>query len=181
MPTCAWRWRKRPKRARAAPSTYPTRDGFILVAVGNDLQWDRLTRLPEFKTLANALRRTNAGRHREREAIHREMAKATAGYTTDELAGRLAEHHIPHAPIRTIEQVRRTEAIASKLTTTRAPDGRLIHLPPLAVDVEHALTEYPFAPRYGQDTRAVLLEAGVSEKEIGELQMTGVVALIRDE
>jgi crotonobetainyl-CoA:carnitine CoA-transferase CaiB-like acyl-CoA transferase len=156
-------------------NAYPTTDGFILVAVGNDLQWDRLTRLEEFQALANPVRGTNAGRHHQRQAIHRDMAEVTARHSTAELAERLSASHIPHAPIRTIPEVRDTGAIAGKLTTTRTPDGRLIHLPPLPVDSEDAPIDYPFAPRYSQHTRPVLAEAGLADAEIAGLQSTGII------
>jgi crotonobetainyl-CoA:carnitine CoA-transferase CaiB-like acyl-CoA transferase len=156
-------------------NAYATRDGFILVAVGNDRQWERLTKLSGFETLANPVRCTNAGRHEQRQAIHRDLAEVTARHTTAELASRLAAGGIPHAPIHTVSQVRGMEAIASKLTTTRTPDGRTVHLPPLAVDIDHGVTEYSFSPRYGQDTKRVLLEAGISETTIAELQDAGVI------
>jgi crotonobetainyl-CoA:carnitine CoA-transferase CaiB-like acyl-CoA transferase len=156
-------------------NAYPTRDGFMLVAVGNDLQWERLTALAAFQGLANDARRTNAGRHTQRQAIHREMAEVTAGHTTAELAGWFLGSNIPHAPINTVAQVRDTEAIASRLTTTRTPDGRPVRLPPLAVDRRDAVTEYPFAPRYSQDTTSILREAGLSAERIAELQAAGIV------
>jgi crotonobetainyl-CoA:carnitine CoA-transferase CaiB-like acyl-CoA transferase len=156
-------------------NAYPTQDGFILVAVGNDLQWERLTQMPEFATLAAPGRRTNAGRHAERQAIHRDMAEVTARHSTAELAERFAASHIPHAPIQTIQEVRDTEALGGKLTTTRTPQGRIIHLPPLAVDLEDARTEYAFAPRYSEHTRPVLAEAGFPGSEIAGLTDAGII------
>jgi crotonobetainyl-CoA:carnitine CoA-transferase CaiB-like acyl-CoA transferase len=156
-------------------NAYPTRDGFILVAVGNDLQWKRLTDIPEFASLSAPGRQTNTGRHAERQAIHREMAGVTARYPTAEWAERFAASHIPHAPIRTIQEVRDTDALGGKLTTTRTPDDRTIHLPPLAVDLEDARTEYAFAPRYSEHTRPVLAEAGLPESEIAKLADAGII------
>jgi crotonobetainyl-CoA:carnitine CoA-transferase CaiB-like acyl-CoA transferase len=157
-------------------NAYPTADGFILVAVGNDLQWQRLVALPAFAALDDPARRTNAGRAEHRAAIHREMAGVTARHPTAELARSFAASHIPHAPIRTIRQVRDTPAIGGRLTTTRRPDGRVVHLPPLPVDLPGAVTDYAFAPRYGEHTAALLSEAGFSEREIAELSGAGIVA-----
>jgi crotonobetainyl-CoA:carnitine CoA-transferase CaiB-like acyl-CoA transferase len=157
-------------------NAYPTADGFILVAVGNDLQWQRLVALPAFAKLDQPPRRTNAGRAEHRDAIHREMAAVTAQHPTDALAERFAASHIPHAPIRTIRQVRDTKAIGDALTTTRLPDGKVVHLPPLPVDFAGAVTDYAFAPRYGEHTQAVLGEAGFPEAEIVELRAAGIVA-----
>ncbi len=163
-------------------NAYATRNGYILIAIGNDLQWARLTQLPKFQTLAGEVRRTNAGRHTQRAAIHRDMAAVTARYRSEELVRDFFESRIPHAPIHTIEQVRDTDAIAPKLTSTRTPDGKLVNLPPLAVDVEGwhcsravAQTEYPFAPRYSQHTKPILLEAGLGEQKIAELQANGII------
>ena len=156
-------------------NAYPTRDGFILVAVGNDLQWDRLTQMPEFSTLSATGRRTNAGRHAERQAIHRDMAEVTARHSTAELAGRFAASRIPHAPIQTIREVRDSEALGGKLTTTRTPRDRTIHLPPLAVDLQDARTRYPFAPRYSEHTHPVLAEAGFPESEIAGMADAGII------
>jgi len=156
-------------------NAYPTRDGYLLVAVGNDLQWEKLTNLPKFRSLTREGRSTNAGRLKQRESIHREMAEVTATYTSAELMEELSRSGIPHAPIHTVDQVRNMEAIAAKLTRTRTPGGKLINLPPLAVDNENAVTEYPFAPRYSENTESILLEIGLSKKRIGEMETLGIV------
>jgi crotonobetainyl-CoA:carnitine CoA-transferase CaiB-like acyl-CoA transferase len=156
-------------------NAYPTADGFIFVAIGNDVQWQRLVGLPKFASLEKEIRKTNAGRHRERMAIHRELAAVTAGYPTAELQADFAGAKIPHAPIHTIYQVREIEAIASKLAMTRTPGGEIVHLPPLAVDRKDAVRDLSFAPSYSQDTNAVLAEAGLSVAEIRELQDRGII------
>ncbi len=157
-------------------NVYPTLDGYILIAVGNDLQWERLTQLPAFRSLANEERRTNAGRSAQRAAIHQEMAKATAEAPTAELASALARSKIPHAPIHTVEQVRDMSAIAPILTTTRSPDGKLIRLPPPAVEREDLVREYGFAPRYSQHTESILAESGLSSGDVAALRTNGVIA-----
>ncbi len=156
-------------------NAYPTKDGFAYVAIGNDLQWKKLVELPGFESLGNEVRRTNAGRHKEREAIHRDMAKLTPRHSTEELCRILAEAKIPHAPIQTVAQVREMDAIASKLTTTTTPDGKTIRLPPMATDLEGSATEYSFAPRYSEHTKNVLLEAGLSREGIDDLKQGGII------
>lgn len=155
-------------------NAYPTQDGFILIAIGNDLQWTRLTHLSQFASLAGPRRETNAGRHAEREAIHRELGEITRGQLTAKLVECFSDHGIPHAPIHTVRQVRSMEAVASRLTTTRAPDGKRIHLPPMAVDTDLP-AEFSFAPRYSQDTHGILVEVGHSEKDIAALRAAGII------
>ena len=156
-------------------NVYPTRDDYILIAVGNDLQWERLTQLPAFRSLANDERRTNAGRHTQRAAIHQEMAKTTADVPTAELASALARSKVPHAPIQTVGQVRDMSAIAPVLTTTRSPGGKLIRLPPPAVERADAAREYHFAPRYSQHTEPILAESGLSPDDVAALRTNGVI------
>lgn len=156
-------------------NAYPAKDGFIFVAIGNDVQWDRLTGLEKFGPIANEVRRTNAGRHKEREAIHRDIAEITRRHATAELSKGFASAKIPHAPINTVAQVRDLEAIRKKLTLTRRPSGDVVHLPPLATDVEGALAEYSFAPKYDEHTAQVLEEAGVPPDSIPRLRSGGVI------
>jgi crotonobetainyl-CoA:carnitine CoA-transferase CaiB-like acyl-CoA transferase len=103
------------------------------------------------------------------------MADVTARHSTADLARRFAASHIPHAPIRTIHEVRDSEALGGKLTTTRTPQGKVIHLPPLAVDLDDARTEYAFAPRYSEHTHPVLAEAGLPKAEIDGLADAGII------
>ena len=87
----------------------------------------------------------------------------------------MAGAKIPHAPIQTVAQVREMNAIASKLTTTRTPAGKTVHLPPLATDFEGAVTEYSFSPRYSEHTKSILQEAGLSEDDIAVLETDGII------
>ena len=159
-------------------NAYPTRDGggYVYVAIGNDLQWRRLTEIPKFRSIANDVRRTNAGRHQEREAIHRDIAAITHEYSRDELSAEFAVAKIPHAPINTIAQVRDTDAVRRKLLHTRAPDGHVVHLPPMATDIAGAASEYAFAAKFGADTENVLAEAGFSDAERARQRSDGVIA-----
>lgn len=156
-------------------NVYPSRDGHVFMAIGNDLQWERLCAIPFLAPLANEARRTNDGRHAEREAIHREIAAITKNHTTAELKAALTEAIIPHAQINTVEQVRALEAIASKLTTTRRPDGQVVRMQPMGADVPGAKSEFSFPPSYGQHTQSVLGEAGIAGDDFAHLQRDGVV------
>ena len=63
-----------------------------------------------------------------------------------------------------------------KLTRTAMPDARVVHMQPMAVDLEDACTELAFPPRYGADTRQVLAEAGYLGAEMDALAGAGVIA-----
>jgi crotonobetainyl-CoA:carnitine CoA-transferase CaiB-like acyl-CoA transferase len=151
-------------------------DGFIYMAIGSDVQWKRLTELPKFAAVGNPARVTNEGRHQEREAIHRDMAAATRQHTTAEIAADFRQATIPHAPIHDIPAVRKLDAVSSRLTLTRMPSGKQVHMQPMAVDLPAVPPELTFPPKYGEHTVAVLKEAGCSALEIDRLIKDRVIA-----
>ncbi len=157
-------------------NVYPARDGFIYMAIGSDVQWKRLTELPRFAPVANQVRRTNEGRHKEREAIHRDMASVTIRATADEVLADLQAATIPATKIFDIRQVRELPQLREKLTRTQMPDGKVIHMQPAAVDRAAFAREMPFPRKYGEDTPRVLAEAGYSARDYERLASAGVVA-----
>ncbi len=158
-------------------NVYPTADGFIYMAIGSDVQWRRLTEIPYFAPVANAVRATNEGRVHEREAIHRDMAAVTRRIATADIAAEFRKATIPHAPIHDIPAVREMPAVKNHLTITKAPDGRPIRMQPLAVELEASRRELAFPPKYGEHTATVLAEAGYAEDAIRRLESEGIVAL----
>jgi len=156
-------------------NAYRTKDGFVFIAVGNDVQWRRLTSIPWFAGAANATRATNEGRHKERPDIHRDLAAAMAEHTTSELVAEFRKATIVHAVINTIPQVQALEALAGKLTRTTAPDGRSIRLQPPAVDLPEHRREWPFPPRYGEHTATILRDGGFRDDDIAALKAAGIV------
>ena len=157
-------------------NAYPTTDGFVYVAIGNDLQWQRFTQLEKFKSVANEVRRTNKGRQAQRQSCYQDIAAISAGFTKAELVEDFLAATIPHAVINDIRQVRELQALGDRLTTTRTPDGKMIHMQPMAVDREQAHTELSFPGKYGQHTADILAEAGLNTDEIAMLAQAGVIA-----
>ncbi len=155
-------------------NAYPTKDGFVYMAIGNDVQWQRLTAIPKFAGIANEARQTNDGRHDERAAIHRDVAAVTRDHATAEIMADFKKATIPHAPIHTIPQVAAMPAVASRLTKTTLPDGTTIRMQPKPVDLPGTPDTLPFPPAYGADTRKVLAEAGL-DGQWDELKAAGVV------
>ena len=153
---------------------FQTLDGYIYLAVGNDLQWRRLVGLPKFADCSTPARLTNAGRHQEREPMFQDLRDAFAQYTTEELSRDLTDARIPWAPINDIPTVAGLHAVASKLTKTRMPDGREINLQPLPVDLDVTPRELSFPPRYGEHTLPILQEIGFRPDEVRALLESGI-------
>jgi len=157
-------------------NVYPTRDGFIYVAVGSDVQWKRLTDTAMFASLSTPARVTNGGRRDDRVQLRRDVAAITAAHSTRDIAATLAAATIPWAAINDIRHVRELPALAQRFTTTRTPRGQSITMQPAAVTLPGMEREYAFAPKYGAHTRPVLAEAGFGDDEIAALARAGVIA-----
>ena len=156
-------------------NAYPTRDGFIYIAIGNDIQWQRLTEIPKFSSLAGESRRTNEGRHVERQRLYQEIGALTSHYATVELAADFLAATIPHAIINTIAQVAGLDALKDKLTTTTVPGGKKIRMQPVAVNDGQSVNKLDFPPRYGEHTRLVLKEAGYTDTDCNKLAENGII------
>lgn len=157
-------------------NVYPVRDGFIFMAIGSDVQWRRFTAIPKFAVVGNEVRQTNEGRHAQRAAIHRDIGAVTVQHSADEILADLRGATIPATRIHDIRQTRELPALRDKLTLTQMPDGRTLHMPPMAVDLPGASVALGFPPKYGQHTTPVLAEAGLAAGEIQSLYGDGVVA-----
>jgi itaconate CoA-transferase len=157
-------------------NVYPAKDGFVYLAIGSDVQWRRLTAVPKFACVANPVRTTNEGRHKERQSIHRDMAMVTSRHTVEELLEDLRSATIPATRIFNIPQVRDLPQLAKWLTRTVMPNGKVVRMQPMPVDVKGADGKLAFPPSYGADTRRVLGEAGYAAADIDALGADGIVA-----
>ena len=157
-------------------SIFPTNNGSVYIAVGNDLQWKRLVALSNFSMLSNDARFKSAGRHHEREAIYREIGDITLTYSTEDLIAELHEAKIPSSSVNNVPQVCALDAIKNKLTTTESPDGNTLYLQPMATDIEGATTHLPFPRKYAENTINILKEVEYTDDEISTYLEQGVIA-----
>ncbi|MFO1467095.1 MAG: CoA transferase [Steroidobacteraceae bacterium] len=153
---------------------FKTRDGYLYMAVGNDLQWRRLVEIDKFKECATPARYANAGRHQERVAMFQELHRVFARHTTAEISRDLSAAGIPWAEVNDIAAVAQLKAVASRMTRTRMPDGRELRLQPLPVDLDGPPRELSFPPGYGENTVDLLREIGLDESEVRRLLDAGV-------
>ena len=160
-------------------NAYPTRDGFIYMAIGGDAQWHRFVKDPMFSVLDQPRFATNEGRRRDKVELHRLIGEVTKQHDSAQVSRVLAASLIPHSPITPVEQVMDLPFVASTALRTISPDGRVVRLPPPAQETKWLQDQdrvMPFAPRYGEHTDAVLAELGLSEVEVASLRDRGIVA-----
>ena len=158
---------------------FPTADGFISLAVGNDLQWTSMVGLAPFGALDRSEYQTNSGRRERREQLVSEIGEITRAIPTDELAALFASARLIHARILRVSEVMAHRAIEPHLLRTQRPDGQPVPVAPSSHDTDYLASvgnELPFPPAYGEHTDAVLAEAGVTGSEIAALRSQGVVS-----
>ena len=154
-------------------NVYATADGWIYLAIGNDVQWKRFLAVEGFETLARESRETNEGRKADRAALREEIKDLLRTRKTAEILPRLQGAGLVATAVNTIADVRDAPGVAEHLTRTHLPDGTEIRLPPAAVEIGRE--EFSLSPSYGEHTRKVLAEAGLDEAEIDDLAERGVV------
>lgn len=161
----------------APVSVYPTRDGYVYIAVGNDRQWDALTCLPGFESLADPAYQRNAGRIDDLERLNERLAHCLARLTTAELAAALAGVGVPVAPVNTLAEVLADPLLGAAVTRARDPrTGLEVALPPLAEVGGDDLAELAFPPRLGEHNDLVFGDLlGRGPQELAQLRQSGVI------
>jgi crotonobetainyl-CoA:carnitine CoA-transferase CaiB-like acyl-CoA transferase len=156
-------------------NVYPTRDGHIYLAVGNNSQWAKLVALPGFSALDSAEFASLDGRSNNRTALYMAIGAITCTQGIDALQAMFSAAGLPNSTINTVTQAMQHTALASKLTRTEI-DGRAVRLPPPAVDHAEQVRDFKLPPHYGEHTDAVLTEAGFGLADIAALRQSGAIA-----
>jgi len=160
-------------------NAYPTQDGYVYMAIGSDAQWSRIVTDPLFSSLDQDRYATNEGRRKNKTELHAAIASITQKKASAEIAAVLTKAAIPHSPITPIEEIPNLPLFRSSSLRTVTPEGKPVRLPPPAVPTEHMekmQKTLAFAPSYGENTDAILREAGLREKEIAALRDQRIVA-----
>ena len=159
--------------------TYPTADGHVNIAVGNDALWARFCAAFGLEVAAADPRfATNAGRITHLPVLNDIVAAALAPFPTAEIVARLDAHAVPCGPIQNLAavfadpQVHDQDLVQTVAHPTLGPvqvTGFPYHFhgTPLAMRLP--------PPLLGQHTAEVLAEVGYSGEEIATLVESGAV------
>jgi len=159
---------------------FPTADGRIAVAVGNDRQ---------FASFASALGRpewasdarfaTNAARVEHREILVAQITVELSREPSDHWAGALQDAGVPNGPIQTIGEVfahpqAEARALSFTLPMTGAQDAPMVANPMRLSATPPRYVSGP--PRHGEHTAQVLQERlGFDQNQIESLRQAGIL------
>ena len=160
--------------------TFAAADGHIVVAVGNDGQWERLCGALERPDLAADERfRTNALRVKNRDALIADLERFFAARPAADWLARLERAEVPAAPVNALDAVFADPHVLARRMLVETPHPTIGTLrmvgSPLKLDSigRRSMTAPPLL---GQHTEEVLWQRlGIARPEVEALRSAGVI------
>lgn len=160
---------------------YPTKDGYIILAVGNDPTFERFCRSFGCEHLLEDERfQTNAKRVQNRDLVTQSLTPVMKGRTTAEWVAALEAKKIGCGPINTLKEVFADPHVQAREMLLRLPHASGAEIEVIANPVKLSATpaDYPVPPPVlGQHNDQVLKGMlGMSDAEIAAAQGSGKAA-----
>ena len=164
----------------APVSVYKTKDGYAYIAVGNDIQWERMLKISGFETLEKQEYTRNEGRIKDVDNLNIAIEKVTIKYSTEELISLFTSATIPISKVNTISEVIEDPHINREiLSSTDKKTGTTIYLapPPVTTSFVKSLhKQLVFPPRFGEHNESIYAqELGYSKVQLDEYKNKGVI------
>ena len=158
---------------------FETADGYLVLNVGNDSQWQSFCTAAGALELGADLRfTTNRQRVELREEVVPKVGAVMKSRPTREWENRLSAANVPHAVVRDYQEIFESEQVAARgmKLTVRDPNGKPVDLIGSPIQLIGAAAAEPSAPPgLGQQTEDILRELGLSADQVRELREKGVV------
>jgi crotonobetainyl-CoA:carnitine CoA-transferase CaiB-like acyl-CoA transferase len=147
---------------------FPAADGHLIVATGNDRQFQKFCAvLGEDKLAADPAYASNKDRLARRVELIDRLSAATARMKRDELLNKLEAVQVPAGPINTLADVFTDPQVKHRgmlleLPSEAAPGGKIPGVrSPITIDGQAMASPRP-SPRLGEHTEEILREIGES-------------------
>ena len=143
----------------APVSVYETKDGYAYVALGNDKQWETLTKISGFESLSKKEYERNAGRIADVEKLNQAINAITRKMKTEELISIFNKATIPISKVNSIEEVVDDPLVKPNLIRSKDPKTGMdvtIAPPPFMTPYlkSHNQT-LSFPPRFGEHNEEI--------------------------
>jgi crotonobetainyl-CoA:carnitine CoA-transferase CaiB-like acyl-CoA transferase len=159
--------------------TFPTADGWIIIAVIFDGFWAQLVKLVELPELDTPANRTQPGRWADRERIERLLSARLALQPSAYWLERLRAARIPCAPVNDLAAALDDPQTRAREMVVRVPDGRggTVEMPGNPIKLSHTGDDvFTAPPTLGQHTDEVLSAlAGLDRDALATLRAEGVI------
>ena len=161
-------------------SVYPTRNGYVYLAVGNDRQWKSLVSQDQFKSLDLPEYEKNAGRIKDVVNLNKDLAAITRQCTSEELIELFNEITVPISKIKTVPEVIQDPLVKKKLLHATDPKTgtRVTFAPPpnMTDFLAASQGELSFPPRFGEHNQDIYgKRLGLSDEELRGLKEKGIL------
>jgi crotonobetainyl-CoA:carnitine CoA-transferase CaiB-like acyl-CoA transferase len=145
---------------------FPSSDGHLIIACGNDGQFQRLCAIlgcPQFAT--DPAYATNGARVAARETLVPQLAELTARFTRDDLLSELEKAGVPAGPINTVADVFEDPQVLHRQLKVELPAAQVAagSVPSVRTPIRFRNAELSLktaAPGLGEHTEDVLSEIG---------------------
>jgi crotonobetainyl-CoA:carnitine CoA-transferase CaiB-like acyl-CoA transferase len=143
----------------APVSVYETKNGYAYIALGNDRQWETMTKIPGFESLHKKEYERNAGRIADVDNLNRAINAITKKITTEELIDIFNKATIPISKVNSIEEVVEDPLVKPNLLRAKDPKTGVeitIAPPPLNTPFLKSVNRMlHFPPRFGEHNEEI--------------------------
>ena len=142
--------------------TFPTKDGFLVIAVGNNQQFERLCKALDIKQ-SSFLEKFNSNQKRvaQREKVVKVISDKTKSFSKQSLKSILEEHSVPVGVVNKLNEVfQDPQVIKRKLKIeTPSPDAKKGFTPGLRTPILFSNSKLDLSkgvPRLGEHTKEII-------------------------
>ena len=140
-------------------SVYETIDGYVYVALGNDKQWETLTKIPGFESLSKKEYERNAGRIADVDNLNNAISAVTKTFSTDQLIDIFNKATIAISKVNAIEEVVEDPLVKPNLIRSKDPKTAIeitIAPPPINNPYLKSVNRMlSFPPRFGEHNEEI--------------------------
>ena len=140
-------------------SVYETKDGYAYIALGNDKQWETMTKIPGFESLCKKEYERNAGRIADVDNLNNAINAITKKFTTAQMIDIFTKATIAISRVNPIEEVVEDPLVKPNLLRSKDPKtGMQITIAPPPINnpyLKSVNRMLSFPPRFGEHNEEI--------------------------